>query len=120
MENNILELTFELKDIILESEVYKELVNSERKMLEDKDCFSLLNEYDKVKDEYNEAKRFEKYGCDVASVQKKLSEIKYKVDENKFVKDYIRCYKNLKKQLKIIEKILFKDIIGEKKEMYIE
>ena len=57
-------------------------------MINDEDCFSLLNAYQLAQDKYNEAKRFEKYGGKVEEAQKELSEIKKVVNENKFVKEY--------------------------------
>lgn len=118
--SDILSLTFELREKILNSEVYKELKKRENEMLEDKECSLLLSEFEKAKEEYNQAKRFEKYGSDVNLASKKLSEIKYSVDENKFVKEYNKAYKKMKKQLKEIEKIVLKDIVKEKKEIVIE
>lgn len=118
--SDILSLTFELREKIVNSEIYKELKKSEKEMLEDKECSLLLSEFEKAKEEYNQAKRFEKYGSNVESASKRLSEIKYIVDQNKFVKEYNKAYKEMKKQLKEIEKIILKDIVKEKKEITIE
>ena len=118
--SEILSLTYDLKDKIIESDLYKELKEKEKKMLEDNECMKLLSAFEQLKEEYEQAKRFEKYGSDVASVQKRLSEIKFKVDENELVKDYNFAYKKLKNKLKEIEKIVFKDIIEKRKEIVIE
>ena len=118
--SEILSLTYDLKDKIIESDLYKELKEKEKKMLEDNECMKLLIAFEQLKEEYEQAKRFEKYGSDVASVQKRLSEIKFKVDENELVKDYNFAYKKLKNKLKEIEKIVFKDIIEKRKEIVIE
>ena len=118
MENTeILALAYELKEKIENSELYKNLKNNEKAMVEDEECFKLLYLYQNLQNEYNEAKRFEKYGSDVEGVQKRLFEIKYKVDENELVKKYNESYKLMRKELKNIEKIMFKDIIKERKEI---
>ena len=118
--SEILSLTYDLKDKIIESDLYKDLKEKEKKMLEDEECMKLLISFENIKEEYEQAKRFEKYGSDLASVQKRLSEIKYMVDENELVKEYNLAYRRLKKKLKEIEKIVFKDIIKPKKEILIE
>ena len=121
MENSeILALTFKLRDQIVNSELYKNLKEKEKKMMEDEECSKLLYLYQNIQSKYNEAKRFEKYGSDIELVSKELSEIKYKVDENELVKEYTQTYKNLNKELKNIEKIIFKDILTERKEINIE
>jgi len=121
MENSeIIALTFKLKEEIVNSDLYKNLKEKERRMLEDEECSKLLHTYQVKQNEYNEAKRFEKYGSDVDGVSKELSEIKYKVDENKFVKEYNEAYKKINKELKNIEKIIFKDIVKERKEIVLE
>lgn len=118
--SEILSLTYDLKDKIIESDLYKALKDKEKKMLEDEECMKLLISFEHVKEEYEQARRFEKYGSDLASVQKRLSEIKFKVDENVLVKDYNLAYRKLKKKLKEIEKIVFKDIIEKRKEIIVE
>lgn len=121
MENSsILALVFELKDKIVASELYKNLKKKEKFMLEDQKCFKLLMEYQNAQSNYNEAKRFEKYGADVLTSQKKLSEIKFLIDENSFIKEYNKVYKEFSKYIKSIEKILFNGIIKEKREIDIE
>ncbi len=118
--SDILVLTYELKDKIKESSFYLDLKEKEKSMLEDDECFKLLSEYQKVQEEYNEAKRFEKYGGKVEERLKELSEIKYRVDENELVKAYNLAYKTMVKELKKIEKIVFKDIIEERRKLVIE
>lgn len=118
--SDILRKVFELKDMLVDSELYKRVKLAEEKMMKDETCFILLNTYQDVQKEYNEAKRFEKYGSDVLSVQKQLSDIKKKVNENELVIKYNEVYKEMKKELKKIEKMLFKDIIEERKEMLAE
>lgn len=118
--SDILSLAFLLREKLINSNLYSDLKEKEKIMLEDEKCFELLNEYQRVQDEYKDAKRFEKYGSNVDQVQKKLSEIKYKVDENALVKDYSLAYKKMNKKLKEIEKIIFNGIIKEKREILLE
>ena len=118
--SEILIKVFELKDKIVNSDLYLELKNKEKAMLEDEECSKLLYLYQNVQSKYNEAKRFEKYGSDMASVSKELSETRCKVEEHCLVKDYNECYKRNVKQIKEIEKILFQDIVKKRKEIEIE
>ena len=118
--SEILALTFKLKEEIINSELYKDLKDKEKKMLEDEECSKLLYLYQDAQSKYNEAKRFEKYGSDMEKVSGELSEIKKKVYENKFVKEYNAAFKKMNKELKRIEGIIFKDIIKERKEIEIE
>ena len=118
--SDILSLVSELKDQLLSSDLYKEMKSKEERMFLDKECARLLSCFQQLKDEYKEAKRFEKYGSNVEDVQKRLSEIKYQLDENPLVKDYNEAYKRMKMVLKDLERSLFKDIIEEKKEIEIE
>ncbi len=118
--SDILSLTYELKDLLLNSDLYKDMKAKEERMLLDKECARLLSCFQQLKDEYKEAKRFEKYGSDVEGVQKRLSEVKYQLDENKLVKEYNEAYKKMRLALKELEKCLFKDIIEEKKEIEVE
>lgn len=121
MENSeILKLTLELKERIVSSESYINLKEKEKKMMENDECCKLLHLYQSVQSEYNEAKRFEKYGSKVDEVLKRLSEIKYKVDENVFVKEYNEAYKQMNKELKKIEEVIFKDIVSKRKEINLE
>lgn len=83
-------------------------------MIEDEECFRLLMEYQNSQSRYNEAKRFEKYGGDILNAQKKLSDVKFLVDENVLVKEYNQVYKEFVMRIRKIENILFKDIIKEK------
>lgn len=118
--SDILSLTFDLRDLLLNSELYKDLKNKEKMMMENEECSTLLYEFQKVQEEYKEAKRFEKYGSNVTYYQKKLSELKYNLDENQLVKNYTLAYKKMSLKLKEIENNIFKDIIKEKAKINIE
>ena len=121
MENSdILAMTFELREKIMNSDLYRDLKEKEKNMIDDKECFRLLNDYQAAQDRYNEAKRFEKYGGKVEETQKQLSEMKKKVNEHKLVKEYNLAYKKMKKELNEIETIIFMDIIKNKKRIEIE
>lgn len=121
MENSeIIAKVFELKEKIIKSYLYKDLKEKEKKMMEDDECSKLLCQYQNIQSKYNEAKRFEKYGSDIVTVSKELSEIKCKVNENKLVKEYNEAFRKMNKQLKNIEKIIFKDITKERKEIELE
>ena len=118
--SEILVMAYDLKDKIVKSDLYKDLKEKEKLMFEDEECSKLLSAFQIVKEEYKEAKRFEKYGSNVEDVQRRLSDLKYKLDENKLVKDYNSAYKKMNKKLKEIEKIIFKDIIEGKREIKLE
>ena len=115
--SDIIAKTFELKDKLVNSDLYIDLKKKEQDMLNNEECFKLLNSYQEAQTRYNDAKRFEKYGGDVASASKELSDIKCLVENNELVKAYNESYNNLRKELKRIEKILFKDVLKERKEI---
>ena len=120
LNSDILAKTFELKEMLMNSDTYMQLKECEKNMLDDKECFILLNAYQLAQGKYNDAKRFEKYGGKVEEAQKELSELKLKVDENQLVKEYNKSYKEMRKELKKIESIIFKDIVKERKEISLE
>lgn len=113
LDTKILELTYELKDKILESEEYKLVKEKERLMEEN--CVQLLIKYNSLMDEYNNSIRFEKYGSDIEFSRKKLAECKLELDTNEYVKEYKQAYKNMNKMLSDIEKSVFKGLMENKK-----
>lgn len=120
MENNILSLVFDLKDEIVKSELYKDLKEKEKEMINNQECFKLLHSFQILQDEYKQAKRFEKYGANTENILQKLSNLKILIDENKHVKEYNIAYKKMRKKIKEIEKIILKDITERKQEINIE
>lgn len=118
--SEILQLVFRLKDKIEDSSLYKEVKNCEKEMLDDFECFKLLNNFQLIQSEYNEMKRFEKYGTDMSEIYERLSKAKADAYNNCFVKKYVKAYNDFSLELKNIEKIIFKDIIREKKTIKIE
>lgn len=118
--SEIIAKTFELREKLLNSEVYKILKEKEKEMVDNEECFKLLSDFQCAKDKYNDAKRFEKYGGNIEESQRELSKIKRQLSENKYVKTYNEAYRKMIEQLRNIEKIIFKDIIKERKEIKIE
>ena len=118
--SDILALVYELKDKLLNSELYKDMKIKEERLFLDEECARLLSCFQQLKEEYKETKRFEKYGSNVENIQKRLSEVKCQLDENLLVKEYNEAYKKMKLTLKELENCLFQDIIEEKKEIEIE
>ena len=119
-KSNILALAFELKQKIVESVLYNDLKEKEKRMLENEESSNLLFSFEKLKDEYKEAKRFEKYGANPVEIQRKMSELKYKLDSHMLIREYNEAYKNMRRELKNIESIIFDDIIEKRKEISIE
>jgi len=113
IDTKILELTYELKDMLINSEEYKDVKEKEKVMEEN--CTSLLIKYNSLMDEYNNAIRFEKYGSDVDKARKKLAECKMELDTNEYVKSYKNAYKKMNKLLSSLEDIIFDGIIENNK-----
>lgn len=111
----ILNLTYELKDDLKNSNLYKDMINKEKEMIDDHETFILLNKYQIAQNEYNQALRFKDYDDTYKIKQIKLFEIKKTVDVNIYVKEYNLSYNKFIKQLKEIENEVFKDIIIKKK-----
>lgn len=113
LDTEILALTYELKEMIINSKEYRE-VKVKEKIMEEK-CVSLLIKYNNLIDEYNNAIRFEKYGSDVSKAQKALHECKIELDTNEYVKDYNNAYKKMNELLADLQDIIFEGIIKNKR-----
>lgn len=108
LDTKILESTYELKEMLLKSEEYKN-VKEKEKIMEDK-CSDLLIKYNYLVNEYNNAIRFEKYGSDVEGARKALADFKLELDSNKYVKEYNEAYKKMNNLLKDLQDIIFEGI----------
>ncbi|MBE6124219.1 MAG: YlbF family regulator [Erysipelotrichaceae bacterium] len=104
------ESALKINKLIKESEIYQNLKQKEQAMIEDKDTFILLMDYQNKQAEYNDALKYEKYGSDPKKVQKELSNIKYKVDTNQLVKQYNEAYKKMREFLENITKTILEGV----------
>ena len=111
----IISKVYDLKQMILNSNEYKQVKEKEKVMEEN--CASILVRYSNIFNEYNEALRFKDYGANVNEVQKRLHLCKLELDENIYVKEYKEAYKKMNELLGEIEGILFASIIENKKEL---
>ena len=68
--SEILAKVFQLKDMIVENELYKDLKIKEKEMMDNDECFNLLCLYQNVQSKYNEAKRFENFGVNIACLNR--------------------------------------------------
>lgn len=80
----------------------------------EENCTDLLIKYNNLFEEYNQALRFKDYGSNVSQAQKNLSEVKFELDENNYVKEYKKAYKSITRLLQGIEKDLFRGLIENK------
>ena len=113
IDTEILSLTYELKDMLVNSKEYKLVKEKERLMEEN--CSMLLIKYNTLIDEYNNAIIFEKYGGDVEGTRKKVFECKLEIDQNEYVKEYNKAYKEMNKLLSSLQDIIFDGIIENKR-----
>ena len=113
MDTEILGLTYELKEMLLNSKEYKLVKEKERLMEEN--CGMLLIKYNNLVDEYNNAVRFEKYGGDVEGTRKRVFDCKLELDQNEYVKEYNKAYKDMNKLLLSLQDIIFDGIIENKR-----
>jgi cell fate (sporulation/competence/biofilm development) regulator YlbF (YheA/YmcA/DUF963 family) len=109
LDTEIIALTYELKEKLINSKEYKD-VKEKEKIMEEK-CAHLLIKYNHLMDEYNNAVRFEKYGGDVEGSRKRLAECKMELDTNEYVKSYNEAYKKMNKLLRNLEDIIFEGLI---------
>lgn len=108
----VLAKVYELKDLLLESNEYKNVKKKEQLMEEN--CQNILIRYNYLFEEYNQALRFEKYGSDVNKIQKELNECKKELDRDEYIKDYRKAYKEIDKLLKSIQNTIFDKLIIDK------
>ena len=113
MDTEILGLTYELKEMLLNSKEYKLVKEKERLMEEN--CGMLLIKYNNLVDEYNNAVRFEKYGGDVEGTRKRDFDCKLELDQNEYVKEYNKADKDMNKLLLSLQDIIFDGIIENKR-----
>ena len=113
LDTKILELTYDLKELLVNSYEYKDVKTKEKLMEEN--CSELLIKYNYLVNEYNNALRFEKYGSDVTKARKELADFKFILDSNEYVKAYNEAYKKMNKLLSKLESIIFKGIKEDKK-----
>lgn len=108
LDTKIIELTYDLKELLINSEEYKDVKEKEKLMEEN--CSDLLIKYNYLVNEYNSAIRFEKYGSDVNKARKELADFKLILDTNEYVKSYNEAYKRMNKLLAKLEAIIFEGI----------
>lgn len=103
---------YKLKELLMNSKEYKAVKEKEKLMEEN--CSNLLIRYNYLFNEYNEALRFKDYGGDVENKQKALNQFKIELDNNEYVKEYKRAYKDMNKLLNVIQSIIFDGFIVNK------
>ena len=83
--DSIISLSYQIHDMLLESEEYLNLKRKEKEMLDDPVSSKLVDDFKRLE---------EKYGYDKEKdVQKELSQAKIKMNENKKVIAYKEAYK---------------------------
>ena len=108
MAKDIMVLSLELHEAILNDDLYKSVKQFEEEMMNDRDVILLISNYQKLQDEYNDCLR---YNLDLKNVTKALSEAKIKLYENELVARYQETYKKLNEELGEIKDLIFKDVI---------
>lgn len=105
------ESALKINELIKKNQKYLTLKEREKVMLDDKDTFKLLVDYQKKQDEYNEALKYKDYGSNPGKVQKELADIKYLVDTNELVKNYNLAYKELIELLNQVNETILEGVI---------
>ena len=104
---------YDLKEMLLNSREYM-LVKEKEKEMEEKSS-TLLLEYNYLFNEYNQANRFKDYGANVVGIQQKLNKCKEKLDNDYYVKEYKKAYKQMQKLLNELQDVIFEGIMENKR-----
>lgn len=100
--DNIIDLSYKIHELLLDSNEYKELKIKEKEMLDDKKASKLINDFKALE---------EKYGYDKEKdVLKELSNAKIKMNENNKVIAYKKAYKDYQILVGKITDICFENI----------
>ncbi len=102
----ILDGADELAAMVVHSDVAQQYKEAKRKLLNDKKAQSLIYEFSKMKEKYEEVQRFGKYHPDYKTVSKDIRVLKREVDLLDTVYEYKVAEKALEKLLNEISGII--------------
>lgn len=104
----LLKEVLQLKDLLKEDEVIKQVHIKEELMLNDEITQGLIFRYQQAMSLYNDALR---YNLEITGYQKDLSKAKEELYSSKLVKEYLEALKKANEYLERIKEELFEDII---------
>lgn len=111
MDNNVYQLSLELKNKLDNDPRVIKLNELEKKMSEDKEVISLAHAKDVASSEYSDILNHYAQDSDTAKkYQKKLYAAKKALDEHPLVKEYLKAYSEVRSLYSEINAILFKDL----------
>lgn len=110
-KNDIIEKTYELREVIKNNQIVKNTKELEKKMLEDEKAIRLIMKFQAAQEDYNNALRFN--DINISLYTKELANIKEELYEFPSIKEYLISYKKSQKYLKDITNELFSNLVEE-------
>ncbi|MEA5061246.1 MAG: YlbF family regulator [Erysipelotrichaceae bacterium] len=112
MDEKILKLTVELKEELLNDQRIIELIKAEKAMEDDIEAEKLSYQKDLAASEYSDMiKIFGRESDEALRAQKKLYEVKKKLDSLPVVRNYLEKYKEVRNLYSDINKVLFDEFV---------
>ena len=97
MEALLLEKLLELKQLILESDSYKNLIFYENKLINDINLFNMKIKINKLQEEYKiEVSKNNKDNKKIKQIKKEFNELSKVYYDNEIVKNYLKYYTEVK------------------------
>lgn len=111
MNENIYQITLKLKESITSSEIYLNLIESEKNMEEDEEVITLAYQKDLIMDKYYDfLKIYPEESLEVKEIRKQFYEAKKEFESHPKVRTYLNNYRALRKMLEQLNDIIFKDL----------
>lgn len=107
---DLIEEAYVLSSMVTQSEVFKEYHGCKYKLSNDKEAQSLIKEFVKIKDSYEDVQRFGKYHPDYDRISKEVREVKRKLDLNDTIAKFKAAEKNLDALLIEISTIIAREV----------
>ncbi|WP_226037917.1 YlbF family regulator [Aquibacillus saliphilus] len=96
---DIVDQSEEIGQMILKSDVSEEYYKAKQALSNDKEAQSLITNFSKIKDQYEEVQRFGRYHPDYSFIMKEIRSTKREMDMNELVASYKIAERNMQNLL---------------------
>ncbi|WP_018921388.1 YlbF family regulator [Salsuginibacillus kocurii] len=94
-----LDESYELGQIVLNSDVYAHYINTRAFLEQDEEAQLLIKQFIQKKEDYEEVERFGKYHPDYSRLTKEIRSVKREVDQNETIATFKKAEKELEQLL---------------------
>ncbi|AKG04669.1 MULTISPECIES: YlbF family regulator [Salimicrobium] len=96
---DLLDRSEEIGQIIMKSDVMEEFYEAKSDLAKDEEAQTLIRNFNKMKDQYEEVQRFGRYHPDYSKIMKSIRSVKREMDMHPSVARYKRAERELQKLL---------------------